>query len=155
MDWLEGLVVIHVLSALIGIGPTYLGHVLLRRNQSVQQFRTSFGYTKAMDLFPKIGGTIAVLSGVGLALTGRYGSFAQIWMLGSLVIYIFIQIIMAAAFSPNMKKLQNWLFDPSNLQASVFPAEQQQWVNRASSWLYAASGLGIVLFIFMILKPAA
>lgn len=155
MNGMEILVVVHVLSALIGIGPTFLGHVLLQRRQNVQQYRSSIGIASKMEWFPKIGGTIAVLSGIGLAISGDYGTFAQIWMYGTLVLYVLIQIVMAAVFNPIVKKLRDWLFDAGNQHVTDFPPEQQQWVNRASGWLYVASTLGVLIFIFMILKPGA
>ena len=108
-----------------------------------------------MEWFPKIGGTIAVLSGLGLAISGDYGTFGRIWMYGTLAIYVLIQITMIAAFAPNLRKLRVWLADPGNQHVTAFPPEQQQWVNRASGWLYVASGLGILIFIFMIVKPGA
>ncbi|MFC0274083.1 hypothetical protein ACFFIX_22300 [Metabacillus herbersteinensis] len=33
------LVLIHVLSAIIGVGPTFFAHVLTRKKQSVEQLR--------------------------------------------------------------------------------------------------------------------
>ncbi len=153
MNGWEILVVVHVLSALIGIGPTYLGHVFLRRNQNVQQYRSSISFVGRMEMFPKIGGSIAVLSGLGLALSGNYGTFAQIWMYGTLVIYVLIQMTMIAGIAPVLKKLGAWLADPVNEHATAFPAEQQLWVNRASGLLYTASGLGLIIFILMIVKP--
>ncbi|WP_241158266.1 DUF2269 family protein [Cohnella candidum] len=155
MNGMEILVVVHVLSALIGIGPTFLGHVFLQRRQNVQQYRSSIGFAGKMERFPKIGGTIAVLSGLGLALSGDYGTFAQLWLYGTLVIYVLIQITMIAAVAPTLKKLRDWLYDPGNQHVTAFPPEQQKWVNRASGWLYVASGLGILIFIFMIVKPGA
>lgn len=52
---MEYLILIHIISAIIGIGPTYFGHVLLRQNQSLEELRTSLKLAGKLELFPKIG----------------------------------------------------------------------------------------------------
>ncbi|MFD0671131.1 DUF2269 family protein [Cohnella sp. GCM10027633] len=154
MNGMQALVVIHVLSALIGIGPTFVSHVLLRRNQSVQEYRASLALAKKLEAFPKTGGPIAVLSGIGLIVAGDYGAFTQTWLIGSLILFVAIQVLTAVAVFPAMKKAGGWLSDPSNDSATVLPPEQRRNIEQASAWLYAASTLGVLLFILMIVKPA-
>lgn len=153
MSWLQLLVLVHVLSAIIGIGPTYFGHVLMRRNQTVAEYRSALQITKYLDFFPKIGGSIAVLSGLGLFFAGSYGTFTQLWLLGSLILFVLIQIIVLGFITPAMGKLRQWLLIPANERLQQFPAEQQHIVNRISNLFYAASTLGVTLFILMIMKP--
>lgn len=150
MKWL---VLIHVLSAIIGVGPTFAFHILLRKNQSVPELRSSFKTIAILELFPKIVGTLAVLSGLTLFFVGSYGSFTQIWLIGSLVLYIAIQVTVigfAGRVSPHLVK---WLADPISQSLLVVPAEQIKLQNKMSKYLNIASTFAIVLFIFMILKP--
>jgi hypothetical protein len=69
------ILILNVLSAIIGVGPTFFGHVLTRKKQSVQELRFSLNLWKYLEFFPKIGGTIAVLSGFILIITGNYDHF--------------------------------------------------------------------------------
>lgn len=150
MKWL---VLIHVLSAVIGVGPTFFGHVLLRRSQSLPDLRANLKLGKYLEFFPKIGGSIAVLSGLALILIGDYGSFGQLWLYGSLVLYVLIQVVVIALVTPQQKKLANWVLDPANAQASELPAEQRSLLGKVSNLYYFASAMGTLLFIFMIVKP--
>ncbi|WP_239454115.1 DUF2269 family protein [Bacillus suaedaesalsae] len=103
---LKVLVLIHVLSAIIGVGPTFFGHVLYRKKQNAEDLRHSMKLSNFLNFFPKIGGTLAVVTGIILVVVGNYGSFfTTLWLIGSLVIYILIQIVVIAIIDPKAKKL--------------------------------------------------
>jgi hypothetical protein len=151
MKWL---VLIHVLSAIIGIGPTYAFHIIFRKNQSVQELRSSFKTGAILELFPKIFGSLAVVSGLILFFVGSYGSFTQLWLIGSLILYIIVQVVVIGFIGPLSARLKKWLADPSSQSLQDVPAEQVKLHNKILNNLNLASVLGVVLFIFMILKPA-
>ncbi|MFC0525986.1 DUF2269 family protein [Pontibacillus salicampi] len=146
-------VLVHVLSGIIGIGPTYYAHVLIRPHQSPEQLRASLALLKRLEYFPKIGGTIAVVSGLLLVLIGDYGSFMQLWLFGSLVLYLAVQVIMVTLVSPRSAKLHFWVHHADNQGAEDLPAPQHQLLLSMNAWMNAASSLGLILFILMILKP--
>jgi uncharacterized membrane protein len=150
---LKFLVLIHVLSAIVGVGPTFFAHVLLRKNQTLEELRASLKLGKVLELFPKIGGTIALLSGILLLIVGSYGTFDQLWIIGSLVTYLIIQILVVGIAAPAQKNLAGWVLDPANGKESILPEKQHMILARVSKVFYAASTLGVILFIFMILKP--
>jgi hypothetical protein len=106
-----------------------------------------------LEAFPKIGGSIAVLTGLLLIWIGDYGSFAQLWLAGSLVLYILIQVLVIGIITPNQKKLVGWVLDPANEQAQDMPQEHRSLLGKVSTLYYCASTLGVLLFIFMIMKP--
>jgi uncharacterized membrane protein len=146
------LILIHVLAAIIGIGPTYFGHILLRKNQSVQQLKHGIVLMAKLNYFPKVGGTLAVLTGILLVIFGPY-SFMQLWLVGSLVLYIIIQIIVIGLMDPVSKKLAAWVLDPANANADKLPEEQNNQLIKVNNLFYSASAVGLLLFIFMIWKP--
>ncbi len=147
------LVLIHVLSAIIGIGPTYFAHMLLRKNQDAVTLRHSMAMSQMLNFFPKIGGTIAVLTGILLVILGNYGSFLNLWLIGSLVLYIIIQIVVIGVIEPKSKRLAAWVFDEKNKDAVDLPQEQNLLLSKISNQFYIATALGTLLFILMIWKP--
>lgn len=151
MKWL---ILIHVLSAIIGVGPTFFGHVLLRKKQSYEELKNSLIVSKKLEYFPKIGGTIAVITGFILFYVGNYGSFMQLWLIGSLVLYVLIQITVIFFVTPLAQKLSEWVFHPDHKTVLSLPDEQQRWHLKANRYYWLASTLGIILFVFMILRPA-
>ena len=150
---LKAVIFIHVISAIIGVGPTFFSHVLIRRTQSPEQLRHSMKVGAMLEFFPKIGGTIAVLSGLALIFMNDYGTFLQLWLIGSLVLYVLIQIIVVGFGSPLGKRLAAWVHNPDNANATVLPQEQRQLLTKYSNTMYVASALGFLLFVFMIVKP--
>ena len=147
------LVLIHVLSAIIGVGPTYFGLMLLRQNSTPKDLQTSLKVGKMLEWFPKIGGSLAVLSGLALIFLANYGPFTQLWLLGSLVLYILIQIIVIGFVAPRADRLAQWVFNPQNQNAATLPGEQQGLLRNVSTGHWIAATLGTLLFAFMILKP--
>ncbi|XXM72258.1 DUF2269 family protein [Lysinibacillus sphaericus] len=148
------LIMVHVLSAVIGVGPTFFAHLLTRPDKDVDELRIAMKYSRSLEFFPKTGGSIAVLTGIALFLLGDYGPFTQIWLLGSLILYILIQIIVIGLITPPTRKVNEWLGHPGNLHVTGAPPEEiQNALITIDRWFYLASALGVLLFIFMILKP--
>lgn len=151
MKWL---ILVHVLSSIIGIGPTFTFHLLLHNRQSVQELKHSLKIAKILELFPKILGSIAVLTGLILVSLKDYGSFTQLWIVGSLILYIFIQMIVIGFISPSTKKLWMWVNDSSTPDTQDLPEPQQDLLNRVHYLTFLVSAIGILLFVFMIMKPS-
>ncbi len=150
MTWL---VWIHVLSAFLGIGPTFFGHVLLRKKQQRAQLQQSLALFQLLNYFPKIGGSIAVASGVALvALTGW--AFSDLWILISLVLYVIIQFVVVGMLTPILNRL-NQALQASDEQANVPDAQAKEsaLLAKASQLYNTASLLGIALVLMMVIKP--
>jgi len=154
MDGYLLLVVVHIMAAIIGIGPTYFSPVLLRAGQSTEQLRTSFRLGATLELFPKIGGSLAVISGLALVIIGDY-QFKDVWIYGSLAIYVIIQILVIGFAAPRQKKVFNWLFHQASAvhSSSNPPGEYNALVSQVRVIHYIATVLGIALFVLMIVKP--
>lgn len=150
MKWL---VLLHVLTAIVGIGPTYFLHVLYRRRQSAGELKQSLRLGSLLDLFPKIGGSLSVLSGIALVALSPV-QFLDLWIIGSLLVYALIQIVIIAVVSPKQKQLRAVLEQREALQdKDMLPGDIQAIIASANGWLYVVSSLGILLFILMIMKP--
>lgn len=124
---------------------------IVSRKAVTRGFEAYGEVTGYLELFPKIGGTLAVLTGIALILLGDYGAFTQIWLIGSLVIYILIQILVVAIITPQAKRLAKWVQDPANQSVKELPQPQRSLLIKVNRLFYGA--LGTLLFIFMIMKP--
>ncbi|MBW5448252.1 DUF2269 family protein [Cohnella sp. CFH 77786] len=149
MKWL---VLIHVLSAIVGIGPTYFGHVLFRKRQQVGELRKSLELFQLLNYFPKTGGTLAVVTGLLLVWLDGW-KFSSFWILASLVLYVAIQVIAVGMLGPVAAKLHQGLSRPELEAAHELPRESGLLLAKAGRLYYAASALGVLLFVLMILKP--
>ncbi|MBE1440645.1 DUF2269 family protein [Paenibacillus sp. OAS669] len=149
MKWL---VLLHVLSAIIGIGPTYFIHVLYRKRQSVGELKQSLRLGAMLNLFPNIGGSIAVISGVVLVALSPV-RFLDLWIIGSLVLYVIIQILMFAVIRPKQGKLREMLDQPLLKDQEMLSEPLQLQVSALNRIQLVITVLSIVLFVFMLVKP--
>ncbi|RPF53335.1 DUF2269 family protein [Aquisalibacillus elongatus] len=150
----QTLVLVHVLSAILGVGPTFFGHVLFRKEQSLAELRNSLMMFKRLEIFPKIGGTLAVITGLILYYMGSWGTFVQLWLLGTLILYIAIQILMIGFVGPLSKKLGTYLSDPTTSKLDALPAKYQKTFSKINKIFWTVSTMGVLIFVLMILKPA-
>jgi hypothetical protein len=151
MKWL---VLVHVLSAIIGIGPTYAFLIIFRKNQSAPELKFSLKMGKILELFPKILGSLAVVTGLTLFFVGEYGAFTQLWLVGSLALFVIVQVIVIAIAPRWINSLTKWVEDPANQTFQALPSPQASQLSKALNSSRLASFIGLVLLIFMILKPA-
>ncbi|WP_164472620.1 DUF2269 family protein [Cohnella candidum] len=151
-EWLNILVFIHVVAAIVGIGPTYFGHVLLRQGQTWGQLKSSLVYTKTLEKFPKILGSLAVLSGLLLAWLGDYG-FDQLWIYGAIAIYVIIQIVVIGFMAPAGQKLADTVFASAEPADRPVPHDIAARLSKVNKINWIATTLGIVLFLLMFFKP--
>ena len=146
------LVLLHILSAFIGLGPTYFTAVLLRR-QTPAALRHNLVLSETMGLFPKIGGTLAVLSGVALIWRGNYGPVTQLWLMGSLALYALIQIVIIGYALPRTGRLASWACSPVGREVGTLPGEQARVLSQLQRAHLMVGALGAGLLVLMILKP--
>jgi len=155
MFWLQTLIAVHVLSALVGIGPTFILHLLLRGNQSAAQLRHSLALQRIVERFPKIGGPIAVASGILLVSFYSYGSFGQLWLIGSLVLFILIQIVVVGVAGRQLQPVLAWEREAAGQTDPVVPPQVEEALKRVGGSMWLAHALAAALFLLMILKPAS
>ncbi|WP_276356360.1 DUF2269 family protein [Cohnella caldifontis] len=151
-SWLNVLVFIHVVSAIVGVGPTFFSHVLMRKGQTYGQLRGSLGTAKMLEKFPKIGGSLAVLTGLLLAWLGDYG-FQDFWIYASIADYVIIQIVVIGFMAPAAAKLGQKVFgsaDPADQPVSPEIAAGTAKINNIN-WI--ATVFGVLLFVLMFFKP--
>lgn len=150
MEWL---VVIHVLAAVLGLGPAFAFPVLLRKSETVQEMGKHLELVARLELFPKVFGTLAVLSGVALLLLGSYGGFAQLWIIGTLAVYVVIEVLVVGMLNPAAARLSKMIAEekaPAGQQPGAGHVGLYTRIRSLHSW---ACVLSLVIFVLMILKP--
>jgi uncharacterized membrane protein len=147
------LVVIHVLAAVIGVGPTYFFPALLRPTLAPSELGSTLAIGRRLARYPQIGGPIALLSGIGLVCAIDTHLFAQTWIIASFAIFVAIQAVIMTMAVPATKKLEAWMASPGNADAKAFPPDAQALYQRLRTAHIVAAALGTVLFGLMIVKP--
>jgi len=154
MLWLKALVAVHVLAAVVGIGPTFAMHLFLHQGQTGRQLLASLDLMKRLEAFPKVAGPAAVLSGIALVALYDYGGFRQLWLTGSLALFAAIQIIVVGAGRAPSKVLYDWREEALPQQEPVVPERAWAAASRLRRYFWLVHGLTLVLLLLMIWKPA-
>ncbi|WP_438447596.1 DUF2269 family protein [Gorillibacterium sp. sgz5001074] len=148
-----GLVVLHVLSAVLGMGPAFAFPWMLKRTSSIRELQSQAGMVARLEVFPKIFGTLAVLSGLALFFAGSYGPFRQLWTLCSLVLFVLIEVLVIGYLNPAAVRLLRLADELLERQVSEVTPELAAVSTRVRN-LHLWSGiLGLAIFILMIVKP--
>lgn len=150
MVWL---VIIHVLSAMLGLGPAYAFPWMLRRASTVEEMRRNLLQVAYLEVFPKVFGSLAVISGLVLFFIGPYGPFLQVWIAGSLVVYVGIEILVIGFLNPAVGKLLKFLNEPGTGTKEEPAANLTGLYSRVRNLHLWAGILSLLIFILMIAKP--
>ncbi|GIO11933.1 hypothetical protein J19TS2_14880 [Cohnella xylanilytica] len=150
MEWI---VVLHVLSALLGLGPAYAFPLLLRHTDSAADMERALVTVTRLEIFPKLFGTLALVSGLVLFFLGSYGPFSQIWIVGSLLVYALIEAIIIGQLNPAAKKLR-WILEQKAPGTGDVPPPGAPALFAKVRALHAwACALSVILIVLMVLKP--
>ncbi|UUZ97479.1 DUF2269 domain-containing protein [Paenibacillus sp. P25] len=147
------LVMIHVLSAVLGLGPAYAFPWMLRKASTVDEMKRNLLQVAYLEAFPKIFGTLAILSGLALFFLGSYGPFVQVWILGSLAVYVAIEILVIGFLNPATQKLLKLIGEPAAAAAEQPSAMLSSLYARVRNLHLWSGVLGLLIFILMIAKP--
>lgn len=149
MKWL---VLIHVLAAIIGVGPTFFFHYLLRKNQSVSEMKYSFKTAMQLQKLPTIGGLVAVTTGIIMVSISGW-SFTDLWIIGTLILYGTLQVLFIILTGPLVKKLSIWVVETKEADNEPLPTIQEDLVRSTNMRVMLTNSMALVIFILMIIKP--
>lgn len=106
MEWL---VLLHVVSAVVGLGPAYAFPMILKRETSLVEVKRMAELVARLEILPKIFGGLTLLSGLLLVWLGNYGSFLTLWITAALILFVLAEVIIIGFLTPAAKKLSSTL----------------------------------------------
>lgn len=95
---------------------------------------------------------MAVVTGLILVFSDGW-EFVSFWIIGSLVLYVAIQVLVIGFAAPVTKQLGKLIAETKLSSDEPVPEEQKLLLARANKLYYGATAMGTLLFILMILKP--
>jgi uncharacterized membrane protein len=143
------LVVLHVLAAIIGIGPAFVLPVLGKSAKSGSQLRFVFGLIEKVNKFPKIGGITLLVTGILLMIVSKTG-FSLMWLNLSLLLFIIIEVIIIGFVEPRMKKVAKLVMSS---QGDTIPTGFADSMKRIAPLEGTVHLLTFLIIILMVVKP--
>ncbi|MDB5084634.1 MAG: hypothetical protein JWN30_1520 [Bacilli bacterium] len=143
------LVVVHVLAAVIGIGPAFILPILGNSAKTGSQLRFVFGIIQRINIFPKTGGITLIISGILLMIVGKLG-LSLLWLDLALLLFIVIEIVIIGFVEPNMKKVGQLVMAS---QGEEIPAGFIDSMKKVAPLELTVHVLTFVIIILMVVKP--
>lgn len=143
------LLLIHVLAAIIGVGAAFAFPIIMSAFKNLSQLKFTLGIMKKLDLLPKVGGLILLITGLIMGfMNPTY--FTNVWFTGSLVLYIIIETLMIGIVDRKLKPVVPIVM---NAEGEEIPNEFEDFSKATAPIQMTVHGLALIIIILMTVKP--
>lgn len=143
------LLLIHIVSAIIGLGPGFYLIFVVKPAKNMTELRHSFLIRRKLHVATMIGGTLLLLSGLGMGAI-RPSLFSEFWYTGSLILFLVALASGPLVLSPLSKPVRNIL---NTHTEDKIPSAYYQHSKRLFFVERIASVIFFLIIVLMILKP--
>lgn len=149
MSFYDILVLIHVFSAIVGLGPGFSMIYIVTKAKNMTELKHAYMIRNRIHVFVMVGGTSLIVTGVWMGLLQPY-LFQQIWFISSLLLFLIALGAGPIVLSPKSKPIKKLL---EEYEGEEIPA---QYYKLASQLFFYERITNIIFFIIiglMIVKP--
>ncbi|MGJ7910066.1 DUF2269 family protein [Neobacillus sp. LXY-1] len=150
MEWL---VLLHVVSAVVGLGPAYAFPLILKKEQSLVEVKRLTDLVNRLEILPKIFGMLTLITGVLLVWFGDYGTFLTLWIAGALILFLLAEVVIIGLLTPAAKKLSNMvaqLMDQGKTESDPITIGL---LTKVRNFHITSCVMVLVIIALMVLKP--
>lgn len=143
------LVLIHVFSAILGLGPGFVMIYIVTRATNMTELRHAYLIRNRIHVFVMVGGTLLLLSGLGMGAIHTY-LFQAGWYIASLVLFSLALAFGPLILSPRSKPIKALLKEQrgDEIPPAYYPlAKKLFFFERMENLIFLA------IIALMILKP--
>src|SRR5699024_11604854 len=108
VSFYDVLVIIHVFSAILGLGPGFVMIYIVTRATTMTELRHAYIIRNRSHIFVMIGGTLLVLTGLMMGDLRPY-LFQQNWVLISMLLFLIALAVEPIELSPKSKPIKGLL----------------------------------------------
>ncbi|MGG3467032.1 DUF2269 family protein [Neobacillus pocheonensis] len=150
MEWL---VLLHVISAVVGLGPAYAFPMILKKEKSLVEVKRMADLVTRLEILPKIFGMLTLLSGLMLVWLGNYGTFFTLWIIAALILFILAEVVIIGFLTPAAKNLSATL-DHLTEQGEIETNEKTLGLlAKVRNYHITSCVLVLVIIALMVVKP--
>lgn len=149
MTFYNWLVLIHVFSAILGMGPGFILIYVAKSPQNFTELRHGFKIRTRLHIFVMIGGTLLLLSGLMMGYLNP-ALFQAFWYVTSLVLFLVALAFGPLILSPRSKPIKALLKEQ---QGNEIPPEYHKMARNLFFWERIENTIFLIIIMLMILKP--
>lgn len=149
MPFYKLLVLIHIFSAILGMGPGFILIYIAKNPRNLTELRLRYKLRKKLHIFVMIGGTLLLLTGLTMGYLNP-ALFQAFWYVSSLTLYIIALGFGPILLSPRVKPIRALLRE---LEGEKIPKVYFKMAKSLFFWERIENVIFLFIITLMILKP--
>lgn len=143
------LVMIHIISAIIGLGPGFIMTYIVTKADNMTELRHAYWLRKRIHLFVMVGGTTLVFTGLWMGMINPY-LFKQGWYVVSLILYLTVLGAGPTLLASRIKPIRKILAEHEH---EDIPEAYEQFAKELFFYERITNGILAVIIVLMVMKP--
>jgi uncharacterized membrane protein len=149
MTFYKIIVVLHIFSAIMGMGPGFILTTVVKSGKTMTELRHSYAVRHKLHIFVMVGGTLLLITGLLMGFMNP-SLFRMGWYVISLVLFLAALAIGPVVLSPRSKPVKALL---ASHKGEEIPEEYYRLSKILFRYEYLENAIFIVIIALMILKP--
>ena len=143
------ILLIHVFSAILGLGPGFVMIYIVTRASTMSELRHAYLIRNRLHIFVMVGGTLLPLSGLAMGFINTY-LFRMGWFVTSLVLFLVALGFGPVVLSPLSKPIKTLL---KQHQGEDIPQQYYHLSKKLFFYERIENVIFLVIIMMMVLKP--
>jgi uncharacterized membrane protein len=149
MTFYKIIVVLHIFSAIIGMGPGFILTTVVKSGKTMTELRHSYAIRHKLHIFVMAGGTLLLITGLIMGFMNP-SLFRMGWYVTSLILFLAALAIGPLVLSPRSKPVKALL---ASHKGEEIPEEYYRISKILFRYEHLENAIFIVIIALMILKP--
>lgn len=143
------ILLIHVFSAILGMGPGFVMIYIVTRATNMTELRHAYFIRNRLHIFVMVGGTLLLLSGLTMGAIRPY-LFQMKWYITSLILFIIALGFGPLVLSPRSRPIKTLL---KNHTDNKIPEEYYTLSRTLFFYERIENVIFLIIIVLMVLKP--
>jgi|SRR5690625_775412 len=149
MTFYQLLVLVHILSAILGLGPGFVMIYIVTKSKNMTELRHAFFIRNRIHHFVMVGGILLLVTGLWMGFINTY-LFKAGWYIISIVLYLIALAAGPFILKPIAKPINEIL---ANHKGEEIPKTYHEHAKRLFFHERVLNTIFIIIILLMILKP--
>ena len=149
MTFYRFLLLIHIFSAILGLGPGFVMIYIVTRANTMTELKHAYLIRNRLHIFVMIGGTLLIITGLWMGALNNY-LFRQGWYVTSLILFLIALAFGPLVLSPRSKPIKGLL---KTHQGDVIPQEYYKLAGKLFFFERIENVIFLTIIVLMVLKP--
>ncbi|MFZ3577548.1 DUF2269 family protein [Virgibacillus sp. DJP39] len=143
------LVLIHIFSAILGMGPGFVMIYIVKHATNMSELRHAYFIRNRLHIFVMVGGTLLLVTGILLGVLNP-ALFKAGWYVLSLILFLIALAFGPTVLSPRSKPVKDFL---ENYKGKEIPEQYYVLSNKLFFFERIENAIFLIVIVLMITKP--